>query len=290
MSIYNWLSEKLPAGYKPQMCWAGANKQALLWLPGNTFKGSDFVKWAIGKAQFVGCTQLAFESYTQPQQIQQALIFWVGLDIDELPIDDSKLIEVCKQFGGSLRSSCGGSGRHLIFRLDQPISCTYQQANRIVKLLTKPIVEAVERAGMAVCKADKRAFYLEGGKNEWIMKQEAFYETQGVEEAIRADDERREAEADVGGDGADGIRSGFDGGVEHWLRQFRSAGLIRDVGPRNPVNISRFVKILRLAGEPVHTKSPLTSTSGVNGYLDVGPDWIQLWTWADGGPVWRWDA
>jgi hypothetical protein len=44
-----------------------------------------------------------------------------------------------------------------------------------------------------------------------------------------------------------------------------------------------------MAGESVHTVSPLTSTTGTNGYLDVGPDWISLWAWADGAPIWRWD-
>ena len=54
-----------------------------------------------------------------------------------------------------------------------------------------------------------------------------------------------------------------------------------------PVYVGDVVKRLRGFGEVVNTRSGCSGNGQVNGYIDCGPGWIQLWSYADGHAIWR---
>lgn len=291
MNIYDWLFESTKdTGYKPQLAWAGANKQALLWLPGNSWKGEEEVKKRIERATLKGCSQLAFPSYLTPQHAQpDCKICWVGIDCDEGPLDMSVLTECCHIFTGSIRASNSGKGRHLLFRLSAPINCSYPASNPYVRAITKPIVEWLESHGQPVCKADKRVFWLEGGKQEWLLKTDATMDVDGSGLLDTLDATERDTTEHSTGKGSWVNLDDLAPSIRNWVKSFQAAGCLPAQLRRNmPLNISRLVRLLRSNNERVETRSGLTSSTGTNGFVDLTEGSISLWSFADGHSIWRW--
>jgi len=286
MQIIEWLNEKAPEGFKPQMVLANENKKALIWLPGNKFVDANRLESCLLRAKYLGCTQLVFRSWLESQVGKECYITHVAIDIDELPISDSALISLP---GASVRSSCGGAGRHVFFRLASPIFCPDKPtAARIIKQITAPLVGLIESMGMKVCKADCRAFYVSGGKNAWIHQTDTFY---SPEIAVGGADTPTLGEPRVAADRCllDGDVP-FEPEIRQWLQRFLVAGVLKTVRGRNPIYVGAAVECLRAEGERVETKSPCSGNGQVNGYIDVGSAWIQVWSYADGHAIWRFSA
>lgn len=291
MNLYSWLFEKARVCALPQLAYGAANKQALLWLPGNSWAGQAEVTRRIKAAVFRGATQLAFDHYTVSQAIQGCEVCWIGLDLDEGPLDMSVLTEAAARFNLSIRSSASGKGRHMIGRLDNTIVCGLGvNAGRVVTSLTSPIVSWLNQHGQPVCKADKRVFWLEGGRNEWLFKTDSLVAVPAATVAGLTQLDEQNVQEAVAGSGP-GLVSLDDllPGVRQWVRQFQAAGCLPNSLKRNmPLNVTRLVRLLRSNGEAVETQAGLTTTTGVNGYMDLTPNSISLWAFADGHSIWRW--
>jgi hypothetical protein len=274
--VIEWLFKKAGGDWKPQLGWADETKRALLWLPGNkAAPGVERIQQVIQESAYSGCTQCAFQSWTRVQIGQRCLVCWVGIDVDEEPIDDDKLVAYLRSFHASLRSSRSGFGRHILVRLDTPVECAYEHAGSVVRTLAEPIAESVRESGHKVCKADRRMFWLTGGEQQWLFRDEQFWDNP---ELIDLGSPVDAPPVPVGPVGS---------GVESWLRLFRERGLVRrDCGVHNAVYVGDFVATLRSAGQTVHTRSTCRGNGQVNGYLDVRPGYIGLWSYADGHVIW----
>jgi len=260
---------------KPQLGFARADKSAMLWLPGAKPTKPTTVTWAMEKAALRGCTQLAFPDWFAPANQQPVEITWVGLDIDQednkLHLTDTMTLQkILTTRPSMIRTSCSGKGLHVIYRLDQPILTTHQLSGRSVKLIALPMKEAVEALGIHVCKADRRMFWLTGGKNAEIYQDNgAFLTPPHIIEAreLKAAYERATMEV------SDGIRV--------WAEKLKLP-----IRKSLPVYVGDVVLLLRGFGEKVETKSPCSGNGNVNGYVDISQHSISLWSYADGHTIW----
>lgn len=264
--LIDWLFDK--ATLRPQLGFAGKDKRAWLWLPGAKPIEYEKVTRIIESAPLKGCTQLAYADIFKPTAGQRCEICWVGLDIDaeDNPATDLTALEYP---GASMvRTSCSGQGIHLIYRLAEPILCTHETANRVIKMITAPLVEAL--GTIKVCKADKRMFWLSGGKNQ-ILSQT---------------DERLIVNLIP-------IAPGNMPPVNEPL--FEVTPLIAEwagklgvnIRKSTPVYVGDIIKRLGEMGEVIRTKSSMRGNGQVNGYIDITPTSISLWSYADGHVIWN---
>lgn len=283
--VVEWLFEAADEGFYAQLGFAREDKRAILWLPGRKPATQSRAERAAGQCSLVGCTQLAypapFLAMDAPEN-RECEVCWVGIDVDG---DDNAMLlsdlilrlgEACPT--ASLRLSCGGEGVHVLFRLARPVRCSPASANRIVKQITAGPVAAIEALGVKVCKADRRIFWLWGGKNEWVRQTEAKIDAHLAifQSQLAAPPPPPVAPA-----------GGFEPGVAAWVARFQQAGVLpAQVAPHNLIYVGSAVDVLKAHNQKVVTKSRCSGNGQVNGYIDVSRDRISLWTFCDGHQCW----
>jgi hypothetical protein len=218
---------------------------------------------------------------------QTGWIVWLGIDVDHHDQPEMKLKDMVQRVlfaagdlgnqadGVSVRSSCGGRGLHIIRRLAHPIMVPAGSGskvyNALTTLLNEPLVKAIEDAGIEVCKSDSRMFWLHGGANEWIVQSEGLTPTPPKFSApVAAPATDRQVPA---------LPGGLDPFVSSWLIRLQ-------VSP-GPCYVGAVVARLREIGETVKTRSPMSGNGATNGYIDVRPGEVGLWSYADGHTIWR---
>jgi len=112
--------------------------------------------------------------------------------------------------------------------------------------------------------------------NAWILRDDEFWSPQAVHPSVPCVPAVMTLEPPAG----------LSPEIGHWVSLFQRHGLLGDAKERNTVYIGGFVKVLREAGERVETRSPMTGNGQVNGYLDVQPGYISLWSYIDGHSIW----
>lgn len=263
--LIDWLFDR--ATLRPQLGFAGKDKRAWLWLPGAKPIQYEKVTRAIESAPLRGCSQVAYANIFEPMAGQRCEIAWVGLDIDA---EDNPAIDLTAlEYPGAsmVRTSCSGQGIHLIYRLEQPILCTHETANRIIKQITAPLVEAL--GTIKVCKADKRMFWLFGGENRILAQSD---ERLAVNLIPIAPGNMPSTEPLIA----------VTPLIAEWAGK-----LGVQVRKSTPVYIGDIIKRLAEMGEVVHTKSSMRGNGQVNGYIDITPTSISLWSYADGHVIWN---
>jgi hypothetical protein len=265
--LIDWLFDNTDK--RPQLGFGGKDKRSWLWLPGKTVASYEKITRVMQTAPLKGCSGCAYENVFQPMAGQNCEICFVALDIDaEDNPDGINLDEVLATKPSMVRTSCSGKGLHVIYRLGTPIKCTHETANKITKIITAPIVAALPT--VKVCKSDKRLIWLFGGKNQ-ILSQT---------------DERLVVNLIP-------IAPGNMPPVNEPL--FEVAPLIAEwasklgVGIRKstPVYVGDIIKRLGEMGEVIRTKSSMRGNGQVNGYIDITPTSISLWSYADGHVIWN---
>ena len=185
--LVKWLHACIPAGYTPQLGLADEGKQALVWLPGRRSKPAG-VQVDSSRVKFLGCTNRAYQSVYEAMESQRSAITCAMVDIDhgdqnaELQKPNRLVAAVSEAISddlgltGSLRSSCGGLGLHVLFRLSAPVLLPANPGRgahtAITQHILRPLVQKIEAAGVHVCKSDSRMFWLWGGANEGLMTTE----------------------------------------------------------------------------------------------------------------------
>ena len=263
--LVDWLFDR--SSLRPQLGFAGKDKRAWCWLPGaKKFRPETAVR-AIEKAPLRGCTQLAYANIFAPMAGQRCEICWVGLDIDAEDNPATDLTALDYPGASMVRTSCSGRGVHVIYRLAEPILCTHETANRIVKSITAPLVEAL--GPIKVCKADRRMFWMVGGENRIISLTDERLAAQ-IAPVIQSNTPINEPLIAV------------TPLIAEW------AGKLK-VGIRKstPCYVGDIIKRLADAGEIVQTRSSMRGNGQINGYIDITPTSIALWSYADGHVIWN---
>ena len=269
MNLYDWLFECKPQNWIPQTGGATVTKKAVWWRPGKKIH-------TIRPTPLTGCTQLAFPPETQIAEGHCA-VCWLGIDVDlDEPLTLDQLYRL-QDLHCSIRTSSGGTGVHLIWRLAEPTLCNYSQSNQLVKQLLQPFREQVEEF-LPVCSADRRMFWLEGGKNMWLYQTDKQLSTPW--NAIPAHPPIIEAYvADLP----------IQPSVQQWVDGMVQDKVLRGaVGKHNRIHLGTIVPWLRSQGEIVNTVSGLSPEWHVNGHLDIYPDRLALYSYADSRIIWSW--
>lgn len=262
--LIDWLFDK--ATLHPQLGFAGRDKRAWCWLPGAKPMNHPTVVRAIESAPLRGCTQLAYANSFEPMAGQQCEICWVGLDIDAEDNPGTDLTTIDYLGASMVRTSCSGKGVHVLYRLAKPIQCTHETANRIIKALTAPLVAAT---GVHVCKADRRMFWLIGGENRIISQTD----DRLVVVEIRTPTETKDSTEPL---------AGVTPLIQEWAGKL-GVGIRKST----PVYVGDIITRLGEMGEIIRTKSSMRGNGQVNGYIDITPTSISLWSYADGHVIWN---
>lgn len=278
--LLNFLFRK--TNMKPQLGFAGLDKKAWLWLPGNKDKVNPKTKQIIQKAPIRGCSQVAYTDWFKPMSGQEVEVCWFGLDIDqednEINLEEWSLKYAARHKVSMVRTSCGGKGVHMIWVLKEPIKCLHRQSGLYVKQLAERKKQEVEEEGIHVCQANKRMFWLIGGKNRTIY--ESVFEEPYISSSCRLPDKTIVELIDQ-------TRGLFSPGVQRFVDFFKNKGIFKaGLGRKNKVYIGDAVKALRELGETVYTKSPMSGNGNINGYIDIFQNTISLWSYADGHNIW----
>ena len=264
--LIDWLFDK--ATLRPQLGFAGKDKRAWLWLPGAKPIQYEKVTRAMQTAPLKGCSGCAYENVFQPMAGQNCEICFVALDIDaEDNPDGINLDEVLATKPSMVRTSCSGKGLLVIYRLATPVKCTHETANKITKIITAPIVAALPT--VKVCKSDKRLIWLFGGKNQILSQTD---ERLVVEQlpVLQSNTALPEPLFEV------------TPLIAEWAGK-----LGVNIRKSTPVYVGDIIKRLGEMGEVIRTKSSMRGTGQVNGYIDITPTSISLWSYADGHVIWN---
>lgn len=266
---------------KPQIGFAGTDKVGKLWLPGVRQMPGERVVELMG-LPFRGCTQLAFESWWKPVGGQQGEVCWFGLDIDKHDNEHVDLIEwagkfVRQQPVSMVRTSCGGRGLHMIWVLDRPIACDNHSAGPLVKRLCAPYKHTVEEHGIEVCQANRRMFWLVGGRNETIHESDYVVELGDTIPELRSGNPNSAPTLNI------------TPSIQRYVDLLQERKVLGQVGVKNPVYVGDAVTALRSIGERVETRSSMRGNGQTNGYVDIEGHRISLWSYADGHVIWNFD-
>ena len=263
---------------KPQLGFAGQDKRAWLWLPGQSELKKN-MKYIIEKAPLRGCTQVSYDDWFEKASGQDCEVCWFGLDIDQ---EDNlvDLIKWSKDFSvrhkvSMIRSSCSGKGIHMIWVLAKPVYCSHEQSSKIVKQLAEKKKELVEAEGIHVCQANKRMFWLVGGKNASVYISN--FEESSTSVLKMPELEKQQYP----------VNFKITAGVEKFVSMFQSHGLLNNPAEHNKVYVGDVVNALRGFGETVYTKSSCSGNGQTNGYIDIQGHTISLWSYADGHTIWN---
>lgn len=296
-NVVEWLFERVPERFSAQVGYASAQKKALIWLPGRKAAADSSVEWGMRTGEFGGCTQTAWETWRVPVQAQPGcFIAWLGYDVDMDTLEEQldairRVRDTDLPF--SIRTSAGGTGLHLILRLDQPVWAPGGYHSAFLRSLGRVAYDALIEQGIRICSSGYRMFWLVGGHNKWLSVCDDLYlppaidltsvPRKSVDTLHGAICGRTEPHKFV-------INGAFAPHINVWLERFHDAGVLlhAKIGG-NPVYVGAAIAVLRAHGETVHTKSPCSGNGNINGFLDVTADSISLWSYADGHNIWTWN-
>lgn len=287
--LCDWLHACRPAGTTPQWGAADERKVGFWWSPGKADKpaGAGFNP---ARAVFLGSTNRSYRDPHAAMGSQESWVTFAALDIDwEDQTPELRkglnlyraLLEATEEVA-SLRTSCGGRGFHVIFRLSEPVGLPANPGPGAHTAVTRHILRLwrrrVEAAGVHVCKDDSRMFWLCGGKNEWAHQTDQMLKVDPM--LLRgAATVTALPSAPVGSvSGRVPMWVASDGFVSGWLEKIGVAPGLCYAGT--------VIARLRALGERVETRSPCSGNGTPNGYLDIAPGRVSLWTYADGGTIW----
>ena len=278
---FNFLKGNLKATWELQMGIARADKRALIWIPG--VYGTDDLELMRAEKHgiFRGATGRGFEFPSDPKDSQPSYVVWGGVDIDaeDNPNTTAEWMAECLKSSipeASIRTSSSGKGLHVIFRFSHPIllqdNCATSLPNQIARHFISPYYERIQKLGIKTCVWGCRMFWLWGGANQWLHQSRLFVDTSKPIDlhSLAVTEAKQHCHSANAGS--------F---VRGWLERLRCKA--------GPVYIGSVVPRLRELGETVSTKSTMSGNNQVNGYIDIGPDWISLWSYADGHEIWRSD-
>jgi hypothetical protein len=272
------------SGRKPQIGFAGRDKKAWLWLPGKKKDTLEDMQRKMGSAPIQGCTQLAYDSWWHPADEQNCEVCWFGLDIDK---DDNPDVDLLvwsvgfarKHKAAMVRYSCSGQGIHMMWVLKTPFPCTPRTAGSIVKSMARGPKMAAEADGVHVCQANRRMFWLTGGKNKTIYTSNEKIQVAIVEIAPLSEDVTK----------VKGNLKVTDK-VMKFVNIFQDAGVLgQAIQAKNNIYVGSAVEALRKAGETVYTKSGCSGNGHANGHIDILGNKICLWAYADGHVIWNYE-
>lgn len=283
-----FLFPHLPANWVPQTGGADATKRAVWWYPGR--RNHTPLPTA-----FYGCTQLSFPDPEPVTPVTPCMIHWLGIDIDlDEPLPASTLAQLtvipdlhdpASFLPLSVRRSSGGIGLHLILRLVDPIPTVYQSSQAIIKALLAPVVKQIEELGVKVCSADRRMFWLWGGKNEWLVKQTRFWfpKVTGGHLPVTS------PQLPVSSEKLD--ESNFPSALVPFLSRAIAAGVFRaPVKHSNLIHVGTFIRFLQVEGiKPPPTRSTCSPEWHVNGFLDIQGTQVTLYSFADSKVIWSFE-
>ena len=292
--LCDWLHAARPEGTLPQWGAADGAKVGFWWSPGRSRKPAG-VSLPLDRVVFLGSTNRCYRQPNEPMDPQESWITWAGLDIDwedqmpELRKNGALARQVaevlCDELGAvaSLRTSCGGRGLHALFRLSAPIPVPVFPVRgahtAVTRHVLRPWREALEAAGVRICKDDSRMFWLWGGCNEWFSRTDRLL---SVDPRLLADVGSNHVARPVA---RDEYRGGempawvqTDDFVRGWLERLQVRPGLCYVGT--------VIHKLRSMGETVVTASRMSGDGRPNGYVDIAPGKVALWTYADGATIW----
>lgn len=275
--ILNFLFERKPEGFEPQIGYADGNKKVLAWVPGS----DDAQVRTYPDAVYFGVTPGAFQDSTKSMRSQPCAVCWFGLDID---LDEPPTMEDIERLRSdlpavSIRTSCGGNGLHLFWRLSAPVILPYHEARRLVRRLAS--AKAL-RCHLPVCSSDYRLFYVTGGANRWLHQSALF--TDANEECANLPQPGVVVPDSV--EPTPTVRLQQIHPLITWLNMHSPVKILESGSYK--VHVGTIVGQLRIMGEMISTKSPGQNSWHCNGYLDVTPESISLFSYADGHVIWRW--
>jgi hypothetical protein len=293
-NVVEWLFERVPERFAAQVGYATAQKKALIWLPGRKAAEDSNVEWGGRVGEYGGCTQTAWETWRVPVQSQPGcFIAWLGYDVDldtlEEQLDAIRRVRDT-DLPFSIRCSAGGTGLHLILRLDQPVWSPGGYHSTFLRSLGRVAYDELTNRGVHICSSGYRMFWLVGGNNKWISVCDDLYLPPHIDLSGVASNPIPQRTSAAPAQFA--IDEKFAQHVNVWLERFHEAGVMR--GARiggNPVYVGAVIAVLRAHGETVHTKSPCSGNGNINGFIDIGADGnsISLWSYADGHNIWTWN-
>lgn len=283
-SLCNWLFERMPQSWSPQIAFGGEGKVARRWIPGAKPLAPDAppLSQVAAGAKYLGVTNRAYHNYEQLMSEQFGFVCWLGWDIDSKHnpgVDLYSLVErVDRATGGlvSVRTSCSGKGLHLIQRLARPVALPLGSPSRyytaVCKILGMSVSRRLREQGVMVDKDDSRVFWMWGGDNRWLYQTDYLLDTKAPDLSAIEDAMPKAAQKQ-------GTRVPVSDWVRSWLSKLQ-------VEP-GPCYIGTLYDRLVALGESPVTCSSMSGNGDLNGYVDVGADWIQVWSYADHGPIWR---
>lgn len=266
-----WLFDAA-GGWVAQVGAARMDKRALFWVPGKKKAACS------EQPTFWGCTQLAFPVGTD-FAVGPCRICWLGIDVDlDSALTHEQTLGLVR-LGCSIRTSSGGNGVHLIWRLNRPVEVDYEASGRAVKGMLAERREQVARI-VPVCSADRRMFWLWGGKNRWLHQ---------TQERIEPSEHWQISGGRAGPDSAEIGEFVMGAGVRQWVEKMVADRVLSGtVGPSNRVHLGTVVPWLRSMGQIIATKSGLSASWHVNGHLDISENRLALYSYADSGFIWTW--
>jgi len=268
-----------PAGYKPQIGFAGKDKVGKLWLPGKKRADSSKITRDMN-LPICGCTQLSFKDWFAPAGEQDCYVCWVGLDIDADDNPGISLVQWADKFvqvhpTSMVRLSCGGSGLHMIWILAEPIKTTNAGAGRIIKNIAQIYKSLAEADGIHVCQANRRMFWLSGGKNQTIYESDFVLKLENIVSSVVSEEPKASIALDI------------TPGIQKYVNLLTEKKVFRSqISQSNKVYVGDAVSALRELGETVKTKSRMRGNGHINGYIDIKHNSISLWSYADGHVIW----
>lgn len=291
--IKQTLFKKAPKGWFPQMGFAGSNKVAKLWLPGRKATSASYANSVARGCSVYGLSQLAFQSPLDSMVGQKVLVCWIGIDIDAKDNPGIDLTAEKQLWEGATmaRTSCGGKGLHLFYRLDKPVEAVYGSHQSIVKTLASPMVKRIYDLGIVVDKADGRLFWVVGGKNSTI------YLADDAELLVPEDLAEKLTVTNRGLCGIINFDNpeGFNGGLVEGGKVSGSVAelaLALGLAPRQQrvsMYLGDIVPRLRALGEVVETKSTMRGNGEVNCVMTVAADSLELFSFTDSSIIWNFD-
>lgn len=271
-SFAEWAFERAPAGMLPQVVYADEFKKAIRWVPGN----KDQMR--TGKPQatrFIGYTPGAFQYPHWSQHNQSVAVCWSGLDIDDHVDEARERLELLPEV--ALRTSSSGRGLHAFVRFTRPVMLDPGHNRHVVcEAAWVSLLERVNFPRSWICSSGYRAFYVEGGLQEWIK-----FSEKDVEPCLMAAPKRERPVEHVAPMDVE-----IEKPVSEVVKRLEEAGIKLSIG-RNQIYVRDVYEALQGTPFEFETKSGmrLGGKPHVNGFIDLAPNRIVIIPNADGHPV-----
>ena len=281
--IRQWLFERCPENWEPQVGFADVTKRALGWFPGRRALSPGYQKKCERGAKFAGCTQVAFPVGTQTYKPEDlCYLCWLGIDIDAKnqtsPDWENKLFNLVVNSFWSERFSSNGQGAHLLLRLASPVLAPARSVSQIIYHYSFPFLTTLSQNGITFDRCDKRLFWLVGGKNSWCMPNlDVFFDNPPA--LLSTINSPALAPAPL--TSTIPAPGSYCSEFQKVLTKLADAG-IKLVPGSNRVYLGFVVPVLRKLGYNVQTKSAMSGNGNVNAIFNVGVYELSLFSFSDG--------